>query len=249
MELPELKRRWNAFADKLVAVAYEIVGQSDNSSIAEGVRDPKVVALTLLCRGLCHFKSLFRLLDAGLIVDARTLTRCIFEDLFWQGRLAELGSAFVQEAIVDTARSRQARGNWVLDWIEEKGETQPYAEGLRGTMDKLRTLHPKPHSINFAQITQDGALKGAYLWYRQLSADAAHPSLESLSRHITKDSDGVYLISEPTPSEKETVATIEYACQALMGLIVGANQIAGPTKAGEKLSCLFEEFLQLASAV
>ena len=35
------------------------------------------------------------------------------------------------------------------------------------------------------------------------------------------------------------------ACQALMGVIVCANQIAGPVKAGEKLRVLCDEFIQL----
>jgi hypothetical protein len=40
---------------------------------------------------------------------------------------------------------------------------------------------------------------------------------------------------EPAAREKDILDTIERACQALMGAIVGANQIAGPVKAGEKL--------------
>jgi hypothetical protein len=33
-----------------------------------------------------------------------------------------------------------------------------------------------------------------------------------------------------------------------MGVVVAANQIAGPVKAGEKLPALFDEFMQLAGA-
>jgi hypothetical protein len=40
---------------------------------------------------------------------------------------------------------------------------------------------------------------------------------------------------------------MEWACQAIMGVIVGANQIAGPVKAGEKLGALFDEFIRLAT--
>jgi len=113
-------------------------------------------------------------------------------------------------------------------------------------MDKLRALYPKPRAINFGEITKDSSLRHAYLWYKQLSSDAAHPSLEALTRHITKEADGSLLVSvELAASEKDILDTIEWACQALMGVIVGANQIAGPVQAGEKLRALFDEFIRL----
>jgi hypothetical protein len=109
-------------------------------------------------------------------------------------------------------------------------------------------LYPKPQGINFAEITKNSSLKNAYLWYKQLSSDAAHPSLEALTRHIAKEADGDLWVSvESATSEKDTLDTIEWACQVLMGVIVGANQIAGPVKAGEKLPALCEEFIRLTS--
>jgi hypothetical protein len=50
---------------------------------------------------------------------------------------------------------------------------------------------------------------------------------------------------EPAASEKATLDTMEWACQALMGVVVGANQIAGPVKADEKLPALCDEFIRL----
>jgi hypothetical protein len=114
-------------------------------------------------------------------------------------------------------------------------------------MGKLRALYPKPQAINFGEITKDGSLKNAYLWYKQLSSDAAHPSLEALTRHINKKADGGLWVSvEPVASEKDTFDTLEWASQAFMGGIVGANQIAGPVKAGEKLPALCDEFMRFA---
>jgi hypothetical protein len=150
----------------------------------------------------------------------------------------------VQMMVDDAAKSRQSRGKWVLDWLDEsEGTNAPYEEGLRETMDKLRALYPKPRAINFGEITKAGS---AYVWYKQLSSDAAHPSLEALSRHITKQEDGSLLISvEPIASEKDILNTMEWSCQALMGVTVGANQIACRVKSGEMLPTLCDEFVQL----
>jgi hypothetical protein len=187
-----------------------------------------------------------RLLEIGLIVEPRTLTRCIFENLFVQGGLADGGDLFVQKMVDDAAKSRQSRGTWILGWLEEQEGDSPYEGQVRKTVDTLRALYPKPRAINFAEITNDSSLKNAYLWYKQLSSDAAHPSLEALARHISKEADSGLLVSvEPAASDKATLDTMEWACQALMGVIVGANQIAGPVKAGEKLPALCDEFIRL----
>jgi hypothetical protein len=247
MTFQERKKDWYGHAQRLADAALAIIGQCDRLDTQKGSRDPKVIALALLSQSLGHFKAIPRLLEMGLLVEALTLTRCIFENLFMQGGLTERSDEFVQKMVDDVAKSRQSRGNWVLGWIEEQDGESPYEEGLRASMDKLRGLYPKPRAINFGEITRDGNLKNAYLWYKQLSSDAAHPSLEALTRHITKEADGGLFISvEVVPSEKDILDTIEWACQALMGVIVGANQVAGPVKAGEKLPGLADEFLRLA---
>jgi len=249
MSLQKRKDKWYSHAQCLADVALEIIGQCDRLDAINGTRDPKVISLALLSRSLGHFKAIPHLLDVGLTIEARTLTRCIFENLFMQGALAEGGDAFVQKMVDDFAKSRKSRGNWVLGWMDKQEGDSLHEAGLRATMDKLRALYPKPRAINFGEITKDSSLKSAYLWYKQLSSDAAHPSLEALSRHITKEPDGAILISvEPPGREKEILDTIEWACQAIMGVIVGADQIAGPVKAGEKLSDLADEFLKIASA-
>jgi hypothetical protein len=219
-----------------------------SSTGVPGTQKPGISAgLRLIALASRHFKAIPRLLEMGLIVEARTLTRCIFENLFMQGALAEHGDAFVQKMADDIAKSRQSRGGWVLGRLDEQEEDSPYEEGLRETMGKLRALYAKPRAINYAEITKDGSLKNTYLWYKQLSFDAAHPSLEALTRHITKEADGgLLMLVEPVPSEKDTLDTMEWACQALLGVIVAANQIAGPVKAGERFPALFDEFMCLA---
>jgi hypothetical protein len=248
MTFHEHKANWYGHAQRLADVALEIIAQCDWAT-ATGARDPKVIALSLLSRSLGHLKAIHHLLEAGLVTEARTLTRCIFENLFMQGGLADGGDDFVRKMVDDVAKSRQSRGSWVLGWLDEQEGESPYEEGLRESMDKLRALYPKPRTINFGDITKEGCLKNAYLWYKQLSSDAAHPSLEALSRHVTKDVDGSLLVSvEPVTSGNDILYTIEWACQAFMGVVVGTNQIAGPVKAGEKLSDLCDEFMRLAVA-
>jgi Family of unknown function (DUF5677) len=247
MTFADSKAAWQGYAQKLAESAFLIIGECDNFSTLAGRKDPKVLALALLCRTLGHFKGVFRLLEIDLVVDARTLTRCCFENLFWQGELAEKGATFVEAMVHDEVSSQQSRARLVLAWAAEKEGSVPFEEKLKVRMDQLKERYPKKRPINLADVARQSALKDAYVWFKQLSSDAAHPSGSSLARHVTKQDDGSFLISvEPVPIEKEVLDTMQFACQALLGVSVGANQIAGPVKAGEQLAPLFEEFLALA---
>ena len=93
-------------------------------------------------------------------------------------------------------------------------------------------------------------LKDAYVIYGQLSSDAAHPSAESLSRYITRnkvsEEESVLTVNAlPEPEYAEVLQTLEFACSALLGICVGANQIIGGLPSGKKLEPMFEEFLAL----
>lgn len=125
MAFQERKANWLGHAQNLADVALEITSQCDNVGGITGARDPKVIALALLARSLGHFKAVCRLLEVGLIVEARTLTRCIFENLFMQGGLAERGDEFVQKMVDDVVKSRQSRGSWVLGWLDEQRSNLP----------------------------------------------------------------------------------------------------------------------------
>ncbi|WP_425988610.1 DUF5677 domain-containing protein [Afipia sp. DC4300-2b1] len=55
----------------------------------KGTADPSIIAATLFCRSLTHFKTIPILLKEGLIVEARTIVRNCFENAFWLAALAE----------------------------------------------------------------------------------------------------------------------------------------------------------------
>lgn len=240
------KAGWLAHAQRLMDVSLQIVGQCDHLDVDKGIKDPRIVALMLLSRSLGHHRAIPRLLDIGSITEARTLTRCIFENLFMLGGLAERGDEFVKQMAEDAAKSRQSRGSWVLSWMEERDTPSPHEDGLRKTLESIRTQYPKARTINFAEVTKGSSIEASYLWYKQLSSDAAHPSLEALSRHVTNQADGSILVTvEAKLSEKDVLDTFEWSCQALIGVMVASNQIAGPVKAGEQLFNIADEFMRL----
>jgi hypothetical protein len=190
------------------------------------------------------------LLKQGFIVEARTLIRCCFENLFWIGGLQATGAEFVKLIKEDEAASRARRGKWLLDWNERKEKRgQPFdAIKLQNYILDLQEAFPKPKLISPSIVAGSSLVRDAYIFYSQLSSDAAHPSAASLGRYISHNEGALTLHADPKMRPEEAAETREFACNALLGVSVGANEICGGTTAGKELSALFDEYRILSNA-
>ena len=65
-----------AYAQKLMDVGIEVVAHAHVEVGAKWAREPKVVALTLLCRTLGNMKGAISLVSQQLLVEVLVLTRC-----------------------------------------------------------------------------------------------------------------------------------------------------------------------------
>jgi hypothetical protein len=92
----------------------------------------------------------------------------------------------------------------------------------------------------------EGVVEAAYLSYSILSIDAVHPSLTALRRHVhsQQEADGRYVTVNVVPpfKSKERLATLDDACDALLGVCVGVNELLGGTTKSDGLRTLFEQF-------
>ena len=95
-----------------------------------------------------------------------------------------------------------------------------------------------------------GVLRDGYLIYAQLSADAAHPSLESLNRHITRlpNNEGIIDVV-PASKDVEITQTRDWACNAMLGICVGVNQMLEGTPAGLRLWEIADRYETLKKAL
>ncbi len=234
-----------AFAQKLMDTGIGIIAGARAEIGQEWARDPRVVALTLLSRTLANLKGAVLTIREGLVVEARTLTRSACENFICVGGLAALGSAFVQDLVEDEAASRRRRGNFIV--AESNGiDIGDTANKLSRYLKELEGKHPKPRKINLRAVADASAVRGAYLHFLQLSADAAHVSATSLNRHLAREHEGdtVYLRVDvaPDPAEAELRQTLEWLCFLVLGVCVGTNEILGGTPIGMMLRSLAIEF-------
>ncbi len=111
----------------------------------------------------------------------------------------------------------------------------------------MRSINKKwsdAKSLNPKNVPLSGLLRGGYLIYNQLSADAAHPTVTSLHRHVGRcEKDGEARIDVvPAPKEEEVTMTWDWACNAMPGACVSVNEILGGTLAGQKLGQIADRY-------
>lgn len=247
------KEDWLAYADRLYAKGVDVFNHSTVMESAAGTKDPKVVGLTLLARTLSTFQAAANLLGSGHVVEARTLTRCCWENLFWIAALAKKGDEFVKAMELDDAASRMKRANGLLTWTEkQKEQAFDFVEKLEAFNADVKSKHGnQPGTIKHEHAARDGGVHDGYQIYRELSGDAAHPSAVSLSRHVTwseGENETFYVHAKPELGVREVEDTLELLCSAVLGVVLAANQITKGTDAGEPLNLLAADFKTLSNA-
>ena len=240
----KLSVQWTQLANDIGQTALDIMS-APLTLTEKRFRDPKPLAIMLMARSLSHLRGVFALIDGGLIVEARVLVRCCLENAFWVERLLAEGDKFVRKMAADEARSRKVRGELAM---KRKGAlTEEATDRLRTQLREINKLLPAPESLNPKSVALNGLLAEGYLLYSQLSADAAHPTMTSLNRHVGRENGEAIIDVEPAPTEQEIAMTLDWACNAMLGVCVGVNQILGDTTAGRGLRELGDRYLTLTT--
>jgi hypothetical protein len=239
--------KWEAYVERLYDAGLGVLAEADKISVGSSTHDPKVLALALLSRTLNNFMGATAMIDAGLIVEARTLTRSCFENLLWQAELVDKREAFIADMIRDEAASQQSKGRLLLFWDDKVERYGACEDNIRQRIAQLGSKFPKAKGIKFSDLGKGNGVADSYMWFKLLSGDAAHPSLTSLGRHLAEEPDGTALLTvTPVPSEREVEQTLQFACQALLGVCVATCEIVEVPKAHAALSPCFDEFMKLA---
>jgi hypothetical protein len=141
--LKEKTKAWLALADRLLLVCEGVLHQAKIPEQSDTSSNPKVYALALLLRTINNFGAMRVLLEQGFIVEARTMARCCYENLFWIGGLTGKGEKFVEQIIKAHAEGQLKTGNALLEWAK-KQETPLHFEGsLSTSLDTLKAEKPK----------------------------------------------------------------------------------------------------------
>jgi hypothetical protein len=238
---------WTAMAERLHQTGLNIFATAEVPITDKGYSDENFLALTLLARTLSNLKGALLLLGARQIVEARTITRCCFENWYWVIALAEEGAVFVRKMLGDEMTHRKHAGQSIFEnGLKLEAETEVrLREWIKDTNKKFRdakTLHPK-------QVAGNKNVRSSYLFYSALSSDAAHPSVSALNRYVvphTQDALGGVDVC-PTVKDEEIEQTLEFLCMAVMSVGVAVNHMIGGTHGGQPLQSMGNEFIALSN--
>src|SRR5712671_2880776 len=98
--------------ERMMRLAGEIMIQCKLEVTKRGLTEPKLLGLALLSRTLANFKGVMVLTREHLVVEARVLTRCCYENMFMIGGLYTEGEAFADKMVADEAAGRKSRARF-----------------------------------------------------------------------------------------------------------------------------------------
>jgi hypothetical protein len=246
----DILRRWRTFSDDLGRAAYELVGAVKLPISEKEYSDEKVLALLLLARTISHLKGARILLDEKRIVEARTITRCCFENWFWVVSLRQEGEAFAQKMLHDTLHHRRARGQFLFNnRLEMPREVE---QRLRAWMRNTSKEFPNLQSLSPSDVAKAAGDNGkSYIFYAALSSDAAHPSVDALNRYIISktDDDEIGVIDfEPPVTGAEAVETLQLLCMSVSGVGIAVREIVYETNLPSmSLDQLAQAYMELSA--
>jgi len=232
------------FAEKLGRIGYEIFDTASVKVTEKGFADVKILALALLARTTSNLKGALILLAENRIVEARTITRCVFENQFWVVGLLEEGDKFATRMLHDEMSRRKGRSELIFQHVELDNEVETklreYLKNTKKDFNKAKTLNPK-------EVASMGALANTYIFYGQLSSDSAHPSVDALNRYIVShfedDIDGIDV--EPKVKVSEKTDTVDLLSLAVIGVYVAVNQVLHGAGNGYDLTQTADEYSAL----
>jgi hypothetical protein len=236
-----------AFGEKVLGIAIDTVASAKIDISELGARDPKIVSLALLCRTISNFKGAIVMVREGLIVEAQTLTRCCYENLIWTAALRQRGSEFVEDMLNDEAASRKAVGQTTLKLSSRSGADSEAGEAklVREFVRQSEAQFPDGRKLHVDKTALGTAVELVYATYGQLSLGSAHPTITALGRHLHSELEGDtrhFVINVvPDVSEKASLRTIRWACEALLGVVVASNEMVGGTPMNDAIRQAVDE--------
>jgi hypothetical protein len=236
-----------AFSERLLGIAIDTVASAKIEITELGARDPKIVSLALLCRTTSNFKGAMLMVREGLVVEAQTLTRCCYENLIWIAALRERGSQFVKDMLNDEAASRKSVGQATLKLSSRSGANSEAEDAklLRELIRQSEAQFPDGRKLHVDRTALGTAVELVYATYGQLSLGSAHPTITALGRHLRSELEGdtrhfvIHVV--PDVSEKQSLRTIRWACEAFLGVIVACNEMVGGTRMNDAIRQAFDE--------
>jgi hypothetical protein len=223
---------WIDHAKTLPPVALAVFEAADVPVTERQFYDPKVLALSLLSRTYNTFQAILALVRDGFVPETRTLVRSCYENLFLVVGLAEKGDGFIEQMRRDEQASQIGIAKVLFQGHRaDTDDHDPLVKQLKERIEWMKDRTPKPAFLNPGDAAAGTTIEHAYLVYRNLSRDAAHPSITALKRHLSiiqENGNSIMCLDvRPPPKDEERIQTVDLACIALMSVCISVEDVLG----------------------
>jgi len=225
--MPDAKA-WYEFADRLEKTAIRMFEELELPTSER----KDTYAVTLLARTISNFNGVMVLINAALVVEARTLMRCCWENAFYLTGIAKRGEEFVREMLTSDLTTRHALGERLFQQklVERGNEAEDHLRQVLKTLKKAKGQSRTPKDI-----ADSGPMSVGYIIYMTVSDDAAHPTVRSLSRHIKEGPEPGVIDIIARAGPEEVIETIDFACGALLGACYAFGEAMGGSRAAPEV--------------
>jgi hypothetical protein len=212
----------------------------------------EAMALLLFTRALSNFQGAILMAERGMVVEARTLVRTCLETVFALSAALHQEDGFIPRMVSHALGAKKKAGNWLLNRVDRADFLGSEAEDmLQAFTARLGDEGAKTDPFGVEEMARRGGLDALYIFYRQFSGDAAHPTLDALNRYVDDGAGG--LSSEihwgPECGADEIPETVVMAGCFLLAACVAINGVRGAPDMGEALEAHYSTYKVLIGAL
>jgi hypothetical protein len=177
----------------------------------------------LFARGLSSFQGGVLMMERGMSVEALTLARSCLETSFYLAAIVR-DPAAIEGMIGSDAKHKKKIARWLTGPGAAAAElSQEQAEKLSAFLLRAATDGPSP---GIADVARKAEMSEIYeTVYRDLCDRAAHPSLNSLLRHLTQDPQGHVVGLRFGPETADTREVILALATSMFPAIHGLGKV------------------------
>jgi len=153
-----------------------------------------------------------------MLADARTLVRSVVETAIYLGGIA-LVDDFVGKMVASNNAHYFGMADGLAGHLEQGDDAdQQEADGLRLLLQSVKEGGHRIADIKLRKLARDIGMDPLYeVLYRDISGNAAHPSLASAERHIVRNASGDIEKMKFKPEREGLEKTLSMAITAVLG--------------------------------
>lgn len=204
--------------------------------------DVKVLTMFSALRSLSNYQSAIMNLERGMVVEARIMARCLYENSFCIGALVDNPDKFIPLLRHDNIAAKRGQA------VALKEGSYSLTADVEAAMDE-RISGDKGRHLKWKDIAEMSSLSNNYLMYKHLSDDAMHYSASSLKRYIISDKDtntwSGYSYGPGT--QDEVFRAANFCASPTLAIMVGFLEATDDQTYDEEVSLLLDRFSSITT--